>query len=473
MDFPKNTDWGELSEQLFHLKPYFYQADILQAVMNPEIKRISIRATTQAGKSFALAESAITCATFIDNCPVGVLAPTYPKTRKIADYTAGLLASNPYFDDIIMLDVSGMSRLERLRKEVSKQRITWKNMSSVEFKSVDLLKKGMGAMGFGYKVNIVDETGEIDDESYTKIYRMLLNDPNSKIIEIGNPWNLGHFYRHHHSDKWHKIHISWEDCVKAGRITMAQVEDMREECTELEFEVLMNANFPLELEYAVFGKAAIENMVKVKPEPAKFEKIIIGIDPAAGGRDRTVITPFGVKGNEYWFLERDCVTMDERDAMKIAGRAQLLIDTKYSGMQVETATDCVNNRGILDRMKENGYTVREFVAGRKARNIQRFYNMKTEVAFKCAEIDKFGLIHNVPEASKYTLQLRAWTYEVRSDKQQKIVDPEEKSPDYADSFIIALSNDIYHEIPFAQGIEGIRPAMHRGTPFQRNRLVPR
>jgi len=292
---------------------------------------------------------------------------------------------------------------------------------------------------------IVDETDMIDDESYTKIFRMLLENPDACIIEIGNPFTLGHFYRHHNDEAWHKIHIDAEACIKAGRLTKEAVEEQRAEMTELEQCVLLDANFPEEIEYAVFPKKAIDEMVKFKPEPEKFDKIIIGIDPAAGGRDRTVITPFGVKGNEYWQLVRDCITMDERDAMKIVARVQTLISERYESMKVEIASDCVNNRGIHDRLKENGYTAREFIAGKKARNSKRFYNYKTEVAFKCAEIGKKGLIHNVPAASRYVLQLRSWTYEVRSDKQQKIVDPEDKSPDHADSFTIALSNDIYHD----------------------------
>ena len=299
-----------------------------------------------------------------------------------------------------------------------------------------------------HNTNIIDETDMIDDESYVKIFRMLLESEDSCLIEIGNPFSLAHFYRHHNDEEWHKIHIDAQDCIAAGRLTEEGVKEQRAEMSEFEATVLLDANFPEEIDMAVFGKQAIQNMVAQKPEPAKFDKIIIGIDPAAGGRDRTVITPFGVKGNEYWQLEKDCITMDERDAMKIVGRVQELVTTKYNSMKVEIATDTVNNRGIYDRLKENGYTVREFIAGKKAYNHKRFYNYKTEVAFKCAEIGKLGLIHNVPAASRYVLQLRSWTYEVRSDKQIKIVDPEEKSPDHADSLIIALSNDIFHEDMF-------------------------
>ena len=57
---------------------------------------------------------------------------------------------------------------------------------------------------------------------------------------------------------------------------------------------------------------------------------------------------------------------------------------------------------------------------------------------------KAGNLRNVPQASSYTLQLRAWTYEVRSDRKLKIVDPEGKSPDYADSLLIMAYLEIYY-----------------------------
>ena len=425
---------------------YFYQKDIINASFRS--RKTTIRATTRAGKSYCMAMVAILRATLLPNHPVGIIAPTHDKTRIIMNYVADLLAANPMFDEWAMVSTEGLTKLERLRKEVSKKRITGTNGSAIQCLSVDLDARGFGVMGWAFPTVIVDETDMIDDESYTKIFRMLLENPDACIIEIGNPFTLGHFYRHHNDENWHKIHIDAEDCVKAGRLTREAVDEQRAEMTELEATVLLDANFPEEIEYAVFPKKSIDEMVKFKPEPEKFDKIIIGIDPAAGGRDRTVITPFGVKGNEYWQLVRDCITMDERDAMKIVGRAQELVTTKYGSQKVEIATDTVNNRGIYDRLKENGYLVREFIAGKKAYNHKRFCNYKTEVAFKCAEIGKLGLIHNVPAASRYVLQLRAWTYEVRSDKQIKIVDPEEKSPDHADSLIIALSNDIFHEDMF-------------------------
>ena len=156
-------------------------------------------------------------------------------------------------------------------------------------------------MGFAYKTIIVDETDEIPETAYTKIYRMLVEDPEAQLIEIGNPWFLGHFYRHHNDPEWLKIHIPWQECVAAGRMTQADVEDQRKNMTSLEFQVLYDACFPDEVEMAIFEKEAIENMITPRTQE-QYDRIVFGIDVAQGGRDKTVITQLGVSGRNADYL---------------------------------------------------------------------------------------------------------------------------------------------------------------------------
>lgn len=441
---PEKIDWKAMTSAFFKTKPYPYQEEIFKAAFNRKNRRITIRAATRAGKSYCLGMTAILKAVLSDNHRVGIIAPTYPKTKIIMSYVADLLAENDMFDQIVMVEAAGLTKLERLRKEVSKQRITFLNGSSIEIKSVDLASKGFGVTGFAYDTTIVDETDEIDDESYAKIYRMLLESDDSQIIEIGNPWKLGHFYHHHHDDDWVKIHIPASACVAAGRMTAEAVEDQRKNLTSLEAQVLLDAEFPDEIEMAVFTKEAIAKCAE-KAQSEQYEKILIGVDVARGGRDRTVITVGGVLGKQIHYLQHQ--EMDTRDIMGVAGAAALTSETmeeRYGKGKVRISVDCVGNgAGVHDRLKELGYRVKEFMAGNKATDI-RYYNIKTEAAFRLNEMMKAGNLKNVPESSKYMLQLRAWTYEVRSDRQLKIVDPEEKSPDYADSLLIMAFLEIYY-----------------------------
>jgi hypothetical protein len=440
MESPSPSDLSPFIGLLFGVEPYPYQKRIVDALFDPGKRKVTIRATTRAGKSYCLAMAAIMYASMKDGVRVGIIAPTYPKTKIIMNYIADLLASNPTFDQIVMVETQGLTRLERLRKEVSKQRITFKNGSSIEIKSVDMTSRGFGVTGWAYDCVIVEESAEIDDESYAKIYRMLVESEHAKLVEIGNPWTLGHFYQHHNAEDWEKIHIRWQDCVDAGRMTKEAVDDQRNNLTDLEFQVLFDAEFPDEVEMAVFTKEAIAKCAE-KSQENEYDKYLIGVDVARGGRDRSVITLGGVSGRRVDFIRNR--VMDTRDIMAVAGAVTQMAD-EFPADKVRIAVDCVGmGAGVHDRLKELKYNTYQFISGNKA-NDARHYNLKTEAAFRMNEMMKAGNLRNVPQASSYTLQLRAWTYEVRSDRKLKIVDPEGKSPDYADSLLIMAYLEIYY-----------------------------
>lgn len=443
METPKAPlqDIKALAKFLFNAELYPYQEEIIKAVFAGK-RKITVRATTRAGKSYATAMLAILYATFCDNKRVGIIAPSYEKTRPIMDWIISFLSANPLFEEIVMVDTEGLTRLERLRKEVSKKRITFRNGSSIEIKTVDMAKKGFAIMGMAYNLQIIDESGELTKEVFAKIYRMLLESPESCLLEIGNPWFLNHFYEHHHSDEWDKHVISWQDCVDAGRMTKDAVEEQRRELSELEFRVLMDAEFPEEIEYAVFQNESIENMNAPKV-PQFCERYLIGVDVARGGRDKTVITVMKKEGKEFYYSE--IKIMDTRDTMRIVGEVCLLLD-RLGSKNCEVSVDTVGvGAGVYDRLKENeDLCVYDFVAGSQARDPLRFANLKSEVIWQIAEMAKHKRIYNVPRVSRLVLELRSWIYEAKSDKQIKVIDPE-KSPDEADSFCIALHRYVYPE----------------------------
>ena len=409
---------------------------------------------TRAGKSFTMSIAAVVYSIFNKNKKIGITGASTDKTGPIMQEVVNRFASNDIFDDFVMCDSSGLTKLERLRKEVSKKRITLKNGCEISIKSADLTQKekGMGFMGWGFSgLVIVDETSLIPKEAYVKLYRMLLEHPDTQIVEIGNPWFLDHFYEHHHDDAWHKIHITWRDCVEAGRFTQEAVEDQKKNMSDLEFKVLMEADFPEELEFAIFSEDAVKNMIEYRDEH-DFEKILIGIDVAQGGRDQTVITVFGKRGKEFYYLYHK--EMNTREVMQIVGVASEMIE-EYGKDRSYTTVDAIGSgAGVADRLRELKYHVTPFIAGSAARNSKRFYNKKTEAVFGVAQMAKDERIFNIPSNSRFTLEARSMIYEIRSDRQLKSVDPS-KSPDYFDSMYLALSGEIYNDTPMFLGKEGV------------------
>jgi len=452
-------DPAALTEFLFSKKPNFYQKHILDTIFVKKKKRTTIRSPTRAGKSWIMSKAAILGATFKNDYKVDILGANTDKTQPIMNYIADDLAINQMFDDIVMVDTKALTRLERLRKEVSKKKITFRNGSHIEIKSADLTKKekGMGFMGWGYNLIIIDETSLLPKEAFSKAYRMLVDSPDSQIVEIGNPWFLGHFYDHHHADNWYKIHIDWEDCVKAGRMTYEDVMDQKRELTDLEFKILYDADFPEELEFALFSKEAIENCIKEREVP-KISRYLIGIDVARGGKDRTVITLIGVSGSIYYYLKH--IEMDTKDIMTIVGKTRELLDG-YNKDNCFIAVDAIGvGVGVKDRLSELNYHCTGFVAGVKARNSKRYINKKSETIFKISEMMKEGKVFNIPSNSRYTLELRSWIYEIKSDRQLRVVDPD-RSPDYGDSLMLALSGEIYRDEPLILGKTDVYRRPHR------------
>lgn len=443
-------DLDSLCQFLFKIKPHAYEKRILETILKKKCKRTTIRSPTRAGKTFTIAKLIILAATFFDNFQIGVIAPTHDKSRKVGEYVAELMNVTPYFNDIVMISTEGLTNLERLKKEVSKKKITLKNNSSIEFKSVDLNREGFAVMGLGYDLIIVEESAEIPDEAYAKIYRMLLEHPDSMILEIGNPWNLGHFYEHHHSNEWEKIHITYQECIEAGRFTREAVEDMRRNMTTLQFKVLVEAEFPDSLDFAVFNESIIKQMTR-KRDLDKIDEYLVGVDVARGGTDYTVITTIAKKDKDYYFLESK--QYDTNDIMIVVGLTRQIADQLKRPYKI--AVDCVGlGVGVHDRLKELKYPVFEFKAGNSAKDSSQHANIKTETVYDCFNLAKDGHIFNIPENSRLVLELRSWVYEVKSDKQIKVVDPDGKSPDHADSFIIALSLISKAPLPKALFVEG-------------------
>lgn len=420
----------KIVKYLMGIDLYPYQIRIIDKILN-DTKRITIRATTRAGKSFCVAIGAILYATFYDNKRIGILAPSNEKTKPVMDYITKILSSNAIFEGVVDIDTMGLSKLERLKKEVSKRRITFKNGSSIEVRSVDVNRKGFGVTGFGYDLSIVDESAEIPDSSFSMIYRMLLEHKDAKILEIYNPWNLNHTFKHANSSDWESIKIDWRECVECGRMTLEQVKDQREELTDIEFKVLVEAEFPEDMDKAIFTEDILKRADVRKDLPKEYDKVQLGVDVARGGNDLSVITIVGIKDGIHYII--DYKEYDLRDLMVLVGYVKQIADTYNKPFIV---VDTVGlGAGVKDRLLEDHYNVFEFIAGSKAKRSDRFYNLKTEALFQLRDLMKAEKVYNLP--SKHRFELKKYTFEPKGDKTIKSVDPEDKSPDFSDSLVLA------------------------------------
>lgn len=426
---------------LFGVDNYDYQIGALSKVFYPiKSRKISIRAPTRAGKSMLVAEAVILWAIFRPGSKIGIIAPRYEQTQPVMDKVIFLLNSNPDFENEVMISSEGATKLERLQRTVSKKRITFKNGSLIEIKSANENSRGESILGFGYDLTCVDESGLIKPKPWTNIFRMLLENKKGVILEIGNPLYLNHFYNHHHDNSWEQIHITWEDCLREGRFTNEQVEEQRNELDPDMFRVMMEAEFPVNIENCVYLDDEILNSteyLEIKEED--IIKYSIGVDVARGGKDISVITLLGLgNDNKIYFL--NTWKLSTRDTMQVVGQASVIYDDlKSKNKEISLVVDEIGvGGGPIDRLIELGYQPIGFRAGNKPMRSNLYYNLKSETAYELKKTMKNDHIKNIPAKSNYAFEFRKITYEIRSDKSKKIIDPKDKSPDYFDSLLYAF-----------------------------------
>ena len=422
-------------QEHFKSKLFNYQKQIIYHILSDKHRKISCRASTRCGKSYAVAVGAILYALFKPNSKVGIIAPSKDKTKIIMTYIQEFLSRSD-LEPAIDLDVMGLSRIERLKREVSKSKITFKTGSYIEVRTADIKGRGFSVMGFGYNLTIIDETAEISEEVWSKIYRMLVDDPKAKILEIGNPWFLNHFYEHSLDPDWSVIHIPWQKAVEEGRMTYEDIQDQKKNLTEAEFTVLFEAEFPREITNSLFVYEDLKEAVRAVPKLKEKEEIRLGIDVARMGDDSTVIYQINRVGSLF-VIKR----MWEYKKLKLtetAGRIiQIIEELSPNVINMDSTGLGAGLDDMLQDYIDNNSLSIEFnsiIFSEKADDSHNI-NRKSDIYFNLAKIFREHQII-INEDNSLFLQLRKIMFEITSNGKKKIDDGQAKSPDRADALAI-------------------------------------
>lgn len=423
------------------------QCKIVESIAYGDNNRIAISAMTQYGKSLSVSIGIIYFILMRKNKKVLCISPTIKQSRIIMDYVAGFLLSNSVTLNMIDLEYTGA---DRLKKEVSKSRITFKNGCTIMILSAE--GKAERLMGFGADLVVEDESCLISHEVYrVRISRMLGANQNSIHVQIGNPFHRdNHFYQHWSDPRfgYKTIHISYKTAINEGRITEEFIEAQRRELLPHEFTILYDAEFPEEAENALFRREWIE---KATRDPVVLEdKIIyVGVDVARFGTDYTVFTilehnPRVCEGGEF-YINKIIATAKE-DTMQTVGRVQeLCVDLNPVSISID---DIGVGGGVTDRLKEmksEGLIQSKiipcvFSARAELDKKHQLRNLKSEVYRDLRNVFEQGRIVMPPVDDRYHITLKNELMSMKTEYtsgRMKIIDPE-KSPDFADSLAIAL-----------------------------------
>ncbi|MEK9740736.1 MAG: hypothetical protein VW262_06060, partial [Flavobacteriaceae bacterium] len=288
-------------------------------------------------------------------------------------------------------------------------------------------------MGWGGDLIVLDESCLVNPEVYrTKISRMLGDNKDTMIVEIGNPFTKdSHMYEHWIAPDWNQIHIGWEQGIKENRLEPVFLEEQRQMLTPTEFKVLYEADFPSDSEDTLIRYEWIEQSQKNNFEMDK-PKYIAGLDVAEMGVDLTVLTICKVQDNKYEVVE--VISWKKQDTMttvnKVAGKIDknMLINIDSTGV----------GKGVFDRLKELGYNAKEIKVGRAATvEKDRFINQKSQYFWSLRSAFEQNRI-SIPKERNLITELNYMRYEINSSGKIRIIDPS-KSPDYADSLMLCFA----------------------------------
>lgn len=428
----ENQDVYSLAKGFFNAEPTPYQQRIIRSVVFPRKLHTCITAYTRYGKTWSIALATGIYLLLNEGKTVNAVAPVSKQTSKYRDALADFILECPALTERLDMHASGY---RRIKKEVSKNRITFKDDNEINILTAGGKNKGQSLMGQGGQLNIVDESCDIDDEVFRKrITRMQEDDPATEgygqLIEIGNPWKKNHFYKGFQDSDSETFKIDWRIGVKEGRITRSFVNRQYKRLTPLEFLVLYEAEFPDVTERGLFKHSWAEAARQRQAFDFTEDIKVVGVDVAEFGRDQTVVTITYQEGNRVNVEEIKALpqmeTMETVDA----------IDEMLKGYEY-LAVDAIGiGAGVASRLRQKGYTVYSVKVSQSSRQ-DRFRNKKAGYYWKMRNMfeDERIVLPDAPETNKLINELTRIRYE-RTASGIKILDPE-KSPDYADSLMLA------------------------------------
>ena len=359
------------------------QKKIFEELITRKNKRVHIQTATQYGKSLVVALACLVISAIQDEV-VAVVAPTTEKAKIIMRYYIEHLGDNILFYS----QLEAGTKLERLKKEGSKERIILKDSGGIYVLSTNersILKSFESAMGHGSPVVILDEACLISDQSETSIYRMLAGKGKKAFYcKIGNPFYrtepYSHFYKSSNDSRYKQYLVDYKLGLKEGRYTEEFIEEAREKPL---FDVYYECKFPDEEEIDERGYRRLLTIEEIKGAMIKklpkfmSGNFILGCDIARGG-------------NFNAYVGRDNKTMWLHGKNRSSDLMTNVVEIKKAKADITAIDDVGVGGGVVDRCRERGIYIIPVIEGGTAEKKEVFKNIRSELFFKFREWIKAG-----------------------------------------------------------------------------------
>jgi hypothetical protein len=309
------------------------QIQIVDIIAKRRFPRVQLILPTQYGKSYCVADGVLLRASTHPE-KWAIVAPTEDKARIIMDYIIDAI----FDDDLLSKKLEYNGSKESLKKERSKTRITFRGNGEIRVYSGNAgnTKQTRSAlMGFGAANIILDEAGQIGDELYSTVKRMVGGSEGTEhgtfLLEIGNPVFRNHFHRTWFGERYKKVYMNAELALHEGRYTREYLTEMAEEAG---YDWMYDCIFPDANEVLPNGYRRLlkdsnidNNFIDALPklnyktnadgEPIKnkygfkivADNPVLGIDVSGSGSNETKLV-IRLPGHDVAFVYRTLTTED-------------------------------------------------------------------------------------------------------------------------------------------------------------------
>lgn len=386
------------------------QIQVVDIIAKRRFPRVQLILPTQYGKSYCVADGVLLRASTHKE-KWAIVAPTEDKARIIMDY----IIDGIFDDPLIANKLEYQGSKESLKKERSKTRITFRGAGEIRVYSgnaanTKAVKSAL--MGFGAANIILDESGQIGDELYSTVKRMVGGAEGtpggSFLMEIGNPVFRNHFMRTWFGERYKKIYLNDEMALAQGRYTADFLEEMKDEagydwmyrCIFPDADDVLPNGYRRLVSDLIVDDAMLEERPTLEyKQDDKGERLtnrwgyeivddepLLGIDPAGTGANQAKFVLRFPKHN----FSVVAATSDSDDLEELADIAEGLI-RQWSIQDYRTVIDAGGvGHGLPAILKQRGYMVKAVLFGET-----ELRNSSGNVTFK---------------TPKTFLNIRAWMY---------------------------------------------------------------
>lgn len=417
------------------------QADIFEAILTKRHRRVQIIAPTQYGKSNTVA-MALILRTQTYNEEFAIVTGQEKKSQIIMEKVIGHT-----FDDARLytqLELDKNEPLERIKRERSKNRITWKGGGGIRTYTADARNRKRvvdSLTGLGSPNIIEDEASLIQDDLQAMILRMLGGHRGGFLLKIGNPFTTGHFKKTWFEEKYHRVFIDYHQGLREGRYTEEFIEEMR---TQPFFSILYECKFPSEESVDMSGFYRLITDTQVQEAKAKGEAtgpLKLGFDIGEGGDENVGV----LRGDKFAkIVHRSKVA----DLMATTNEIVKLIK-QYGLKHGNVFIDATGiGAGVEDRLKEIGFQVKGVKWAESGS--EEFANLKAQNFWDLKEWIRNG---GKLEQSDLWNELFVIKYKENSAGKLLIKSKEEmrkegiKSPNIADALALTFNKTVEEAAP--------------------------